>query len=128
MTGVTTDDSLRLAFPLEAPPEKVWRALTVKAYLERWLLPVQEGEGLIFAGGADGLAERIEADIIGADPPCRLSWLWRERGEGAHGDGIVTFTLSPMEGGGTWLTIEQRAIRTPIPEPANSNTTVALAA
>src|SRR5690349_15967711 len=56
-------DSILFECELDAPPEKVWRALTEPALLARWLLPVQDpqpesGGRLAFAGEAEGLARR----------------------------------------------------------------------
>lgn len=115
---------------LAAPPEKVWRALTVPAYLDRWLMPVSQtaGGSTAFSGEDRGDPERVLTSIVAAEPPHRLQWSWRERGAGALGDGLVTFTLTPTEQGGTHLTVEQRLVTADLPQPANSNATMMLAA
>jgi uncharacterized protein YndB with AHSA1/START domain len=96
------DGRLDFDCELEAPPEKVWRALTIPALRERWL-------------GADAPAE---PEVIAAEPPHRLSWSWREDGEP---DGVVTFTLTPTESGGTALRLVHRRAAQPVPMPAAAN-------
>ena len=104
-------DELSFAVELDAPPEKVWRALTIPAFRERWLGP----------GAGDRPAEVIEAE-----PPHRLSWNWREAGEP---DGIVTFTLTPTESGGTALElVHARKAPLPVPQAANGNAVMLRAA
>ena len=41
---MTETDALTFECALDAPPEKVWRALTVPEYLKRWLKPEQKNE------------------------------------------------------------------------------------
>jgi uncharacterized protein YndB with AHSA1/START domain len=121
MTMATDEQEQRLTFDyaLEAPPEKVWRALTIPAYLDRWLGPVAASGGG-FARRPDGLAQSVEAEVIEAEPPRRLSWRWREAGEPA---GTISFTLTPDEDGGTLLRLVHiRQARTvALPPAANSN-------
>ena len=101
---------------LDAPPAKVWRALTVPEYLERWLQP---GEG-------------TELAVVSSEENRSLSYRWREAGAGAvvgREDSIVTFELSPTPEGGTWFRLTHELIAEPV--AANSNQprqTMALAA
>ena len=39
---MTDTDALVFECALDAPPEKVWRALTIPEYLERWLKPDED--------------------------------------------------------------------------------------
>jgi uncharacterized protein YndB with AHSA1/START domain len=106
-------------FELDAPPEKVWRALSIPALLEHWLLPVANGNGLAFSGGAAGLGERIEAEVLEAEPPRYLRWRWQESGAET---GSVSFTLAPGAAGGTILhVVHERRVRVPMQPAANSN-------
>jgi uncharacterized protein YndB with AHSA1/START domain len=113
MTSEQTPASQQLAFEyeLEAPPEKVWRALTVPALRDHWLRPAQAS---------------VVAEVVEADPPARLSWRWREIGRPAD---LVTFTLRPNGEGGTLLRLvhARQPERAP-PPAANSNATMAMAA
>ncbi|HET9161770.1 MAG TPA: SRPBCC domain-containing protein, partial [Caulobacteraceae bacterium] len=73
---------------LDAPPEKVWRALEDQTLRERWLTP------------ADVPADRggpIDCQVIEADPPHRLRVAWSNPDSGLRSE--VTFTVTPREGG-----------------------------
>jgi uncharacterized protein YndB with AHSA1/START domain len=98
-------ESVVVECELEAPPEKVWRALSEPALLARWLLPtraVAPADGaLAFDGEAEGLARRIDCRLLDAEPNRRLSYLWRE----PAGESVVTFELSDSAAGGTWLKV-----------------------
>jgi uncharacterized protein YndB with AHSA1/START domain len=99
---------------LDAAPEKVWRALSIPAYRDAWLLP-------------DGNAERFSAEVVEAVPPHRLRLNWRE-GD-AEGE-LVTFTLEATPEGGTWLRLVHDRAAAPmrVPIPANANTAMLKAA
>ena len=91
---------------LEAPPEKVWRALTIPAYLDRWLQP--------------RAAEQL--DVVTSDENKSLTYRWRESGQGAvvgAEDSLVTFELTPTHDGGTWFRLTHAPM--PLPAAANSN-------
>ena len=89
------------------PPEKVWRALTTRAALERWLMPndfePRVGHRFQFrttpAPGFDGI---VHCEVVTLDPPRTLAFTWK----GGGIDTVVTFTLRP-EGEGTALEFEQ---------------------
>lgn len=100
----TQDRTKQLVFEyqLDAPPEKVWRALSIPAFRERWL--PAEVEALSGVPGEE-MRYRLRED----EPPFLES--------------VVTFQLAPNEGG-TELRIihsltDARLIETPA--PANSN-------
>jgi uncharacterized protein YndB with AHSA1/START domain len=100
----TQDRAKQLVFEcqLDAPPEKVWRALSIPAFRERWL-PAQV-EALSSVPG-----EEMRYRLREEEPPFLES--------------VVTFQLAPSEGG-TELRIihsltDARLIETPA--PANSN-------
>ncbi len=84
---------------LEAPPEKVWRALTDRDVLARWLLPndFRPEPGSRFAlKGPDG---DIAGTVLALEPPHLLSLGWRDGAD----DTVVTFRLAPTPAGGTHL-------------------------
>lgn len=117
-----------LSCELEAPPEKVWRALTIPAYLDRWLLPTAGADGAMASRDAN-MAETIRTEVIEAEPPRHLRLRWRENGTGAVEDSVVTFTLLPTPEGGTWLRLVHERQTASLPASANSNGAVlALAA
>jgi uncharacterized protein YndB with AHSA1/START domain len=87
---------------IRATPERVFRALTEKAELERWF--VKEATIDLRVGGALRLfwdPESVEGTFLDVDPPRRVVFTWDERPAVA---GITTsaFTLT-AEGDGTRL-------------------------
>jgi uncharacterized protein YndB with AHSA1/START domain len=83
-------DALVFEADLDAPPEKVWRAIATPALREAWL----------------GEPEAGPAEVVRADPGERLDLAWPTR----EGDSIVSFEIADGEGGGTHLTIVHRAL------------------
>jgi uncharacterized protein YndB with AHSA1/START domain len=122
----TEEQRLTFDFALPAPPEKVWRALTIPAFIDRWLMPLEKSRGDGFSGRPRHGAG-IAAQVIEAEPPRRLSWHWREAGEP---DGLVTFTLTPDEAGGTLLRlVHVRQVRAAtMPPAANGNSAITMLA
>ncbi|MCR6673703.1 SRPBCC domain-containing protein [Devosia ginsengisoli] len=110
---MTETDALTFECALDAPPEKVWRALTVPEYLERWLKPEQE----------------IELAVVTAEENKSLTYRWREAGQGAvvgMEDSLVTFELTPTSDGGTWFRLTHAPMAVPV--AANSNGPLMMAA
>jgi uncharacterized protein YndB with AHSA1/START domain len=112
------ENTLAFSFELEAPPEKVWRALTMPALLERWLQLT--GSNGRLSGAPGRLGTRVSAELVDADPPRRLTWRWRETDAS---DDLVTFTLSPNSAGGTALRLVHTRQVLLLPQPANGNAT-----
>ncbi|MBS3847949.1 MULTISPECIES: SRPBCC domain-containing protein [Devosia] len=109
MTSET--DALVFECSLDAPPEKVWRALTIPEYLSRWLKP----------------ADDIELAVVTAEENKSLTYRWREAGQGAvtdAEDSLVTFELTPNDDGGTWFKLTHAPMTVPV--AANSNCVNAL--
>ena len=75
---------------LDAPPDKVWRALATPELREAWL----------------GEPEAGPAEVLRADPGSRLDLAWPTR----EGDSLVSFEITEREGGGARLTIVHRAL------------------
>ena len=71
---------------LDAPPDKVWRALEDADLRQAWLAPDE------IAGAQGG---PIDCEVIEADPPHRLRVAWRGPGL----DSEVEFTVTPSEAG-----------------------------
>ena len=103
-------DEVRFETELDAPPEKVWRALTVPEFVARWLMPndIRAEEGHAFRLTAEGGA--IECETVEAKPPHTLSYSWREQG---GPDSLVRFHLAGTEAGGTRLTIVHSGLARP---------------
>ena len=104
---MTDTDALVFECALYAPPEKVWRALTIPEYLARWLNP----------------DEAIDMAVVTAEENKSLTYRWRESGQGAivgAEDSLVTFELTPTTDGGTWFKLTHAPVVMPV--AANSNT------
>jgi uncharacterized protein YndB with AHSA1/START domain len=103
---MTETDALVFECALDAPPEKVWRALTAPEYLERWLKPEQA----------------IDLAVVTAEENKSLTYRWREAGQGTIAgmeDSLVTFELTPTNDGGTWFRLTHAPMAVPV--AANSN-------
>ncbi|MGB3335923.1 MAG: SRPBCC domain-containing protein [Devosia sp.] len=103
---MTETDALVFECALDAPPEKVWRALTIPEYLERWLKPAQD----------------MDLAVVTAEENKSLTYRWREAGQGAivgMEDSLVTFELTPTTDGGTWFRLTHAPMAVPV--AANSN-------
>jgi uncharacterized protein YndB with AHSA1/START domain len=95
---------------------RVWKALTDRSDLSRWLLPVNEdiipvvGHRFTFRAPT---GERIQCEVIEAVPERRLAYTWQVAPTTQHDDKaaptVVTWTLAPTESG-TLLTVEHEGI------------------
>ncbi|WMT85676.1 hypothetical protein NO932_12140 [Pelagibacterium sp. 26DY04] len=100
-------DEIDMEFTFDAPPEKVWRAVSIAQYRERWLPGTdlaQEEPVAVEEGSA------VSYRMRDALPP--------------HEESVVTFSVTADGRGGTRLGIVQQMR----PAPANANDTVMLAA
>ena len=112
---MTAEDAVVFECALDAPPEKVWRALTIPEYLERWLKPVRE----------------IDLTVLTSEENKSLTYRWRECGQGAISgaeDSIVTFELTPTTDGGTWFKLTHAPIAVPVAANRNASGPIMLAA
>jgi uncharacterized protein YndB with AHSA1/START domain len=112
---MTNTDALVFECALDAPPEKVWRALTIPEYLERWLKPAQD----------------IDLAVVTAEENKSLTYRWREAGQGAIvgiEDSLVTFELTPTIDGGTWFRLTHAPMVLPVAANSNNRGPLMLAA
>lgn len=107
------DAALVIEYQLDAPPDKVWRAVTIPALRERWL-PDCDLAGAEPISSITG--EEVRYRLRDSEPPFRES----------H----VTFRIEPNEAGGTRFRIIQEACdqRANPPQAANSNSRVLMRA
>jgi uncharacterized protein YndB with AHSA1/START domain len=97
---------------LAHPPEKVWRALTERELLARWVMPndFEPVAGRRFALRAEPSPHWngvVQCEVLALDPPRRLAMRWGDgTPEGGHVATTVVWTLTPAEGG-TRLRLEQ---------------------
>jgi uncharacterized protein YndB with AHSA1/START domain len=99
---------LVLEFELDAPPEKVWRAIGIPAVRRKWL-PNEE---------------LAEAEPVSSNPGKEIRYRMRD-GEPPFLESVVTFQLVPNSVGGTRLRIihglMDARLERPRPCPANDN-------
>ncbi len=102
-TPVAAADCVDLDVTYPHPPERVWRALTDKDDLGRWLLPTGDFEprpGHRFhfqaepRGDWDGL---IGCEVLHVEEAQRLAYIWQP--EPDQPPTLVTWTLAPTPGG-----------------------------
>lgn len=104
-TPTDPEPELSLEYALDAPPEKVWRAISIAEYRERWL-------------PATDLAE---PEPLSADQGSEIRYRMRDTAP-PFLESIVTFQLRPGPSGGTILRIAQHlASLSATQAPANDN-------
>lgn len=109
------EKDLVLECELDAPPEKVWRAISIPAFRDKWL-PGQELADAAPISTAPG--EEVSYRMRDDEPPFLM--------------GIVTFQVRPDANGGTILRIVHGLTDTrlapKIPPAANSNASLMMLA
>jgi len=111
MTDSTVDghtEDLVLDYELDAPPEKVWRAISNPVFRERWLPK----------------AELVDAEPVSSTPGEEIRYRMRDD-EPPFLESIVTFQVKPDTAGRTRLRIihelADMTIKQRMPRAANSN-------
>lgn len=98
---------------IDAPPEKLWRALTQPHFIEAWLMrnDFQAVVGHRFNLSADW-GGVLACEVLAVEPNRTLSYTWNLKHDDAAFDlrSVVTFTLTPT-GAGTHLRMEQSGFR-----------------
>lgn len=102
---------------LAHPPAKVWRALTEPGLVAAWLAPggfrAEQGHRFSvplgpFEAANDEGDDAADCEVLEFAPPHRMRLAWRLAGAGKARDPVeseVSFELSALEGGRTWLRI-----------------------
>jgi uncharacterized protein YndB with AHSA1/START domain len=113
---VTQTKSIVIERVVAHAPEKVWRALTEPAIIERWLMrndfaPVPGHRFDFHATPVPGWSGVTHCEVLTVEPPHRLAYRW---GDGTESDSglktVVTWTLTP-EDGGTDIRMEHSGFR-----------------
>ena len=107
---------IRIERQFDAPPSRVWRALTDPRALAEWLMEndFEPRVGHKFRFRTKPEAEWngvVDCEVLELDEPRRLAWAWR----GNRLDTRVTFTLMAADGG-TRLTLEHTGFEGPFGE------------
>jgi uncharacterized protein YndB with AHSA1/START domain len=109
-------ESIVVENDLPDPPERVWRALTDPALLEAWLMPnnIRAEVGIRFqfrTAPAPGWNGIVECEVLDVVPQRLLVYSWRGGSKATDGyahelNTVVTWRLTPLENGGTRLSLE----------------------
>lgn len=95
------------------PPERLWRALTQPHLIAEWLMnndfQPTVGHRFTLRGEWGGV---LDCEVLALEPNRMLSYSWNHSHEDPAFDlrSVVTFTLTPSEGG-THLRMEQSGFR-----------------
>jgi uncharacterized protein YndB with AHSA1/START domain len=95
--------ALSFDYELDAPPAKVWRALTVPEFVARWLTArvVAQEAGTSEPDGAERSPSLpVSLRLLESEPGRSVRYLWREDAS-PFPESIVTFRVAPSESGGT---------------------------
>jgi uncharacterized protein YndB with AHSA1/START domain len=109
-------ESIVVEDDLPDSPEQVWRALTDPKLLERWLMPnnIRAEVGARFqfrTGPGPDWSGVVECEVLEVVPHGLLVYSWRggskkTEGYGHQLDTVVTWRLTPLESGGTRLSLK----------------------
>ncbi len=111
------DGEIAIERRLGHPPEKVWRALTERELLQAWMMandfePRVGHRFRLTAAPQPPWDGTLEGEVLRVRPPWQLAYTCNTVGpdEGARLRTIVTWTLTPHEGG-TTLRMRQTGFR-----------------
>jgi uncharacterized protein YndB with AHSA1/START domain len=90
---------LRFQYELDAPPARVWRAITIPEYVVQWL----------HARPVAPETERPQPVLLDLEPNQSVRYLWSEEGDSTS-DSIVTLRVAPNDTGGTTFSIVHELI------------------
>jgi uncharacterized protein YndB with AHSA1/START domain len=115
--GETESDVLRYEVELDAPLAKVWRAVTIPEFVERWL-PARPNEA------EAPLSPPVSIRLLDQEACQFVRYGWRDEDQ-ASPESVVTFHLSANEAGGTTFRIVHEfapaSLKGNIGPPANLN-------
>jgi uncharacterized protein YndB with AHSA1/START domain len=97
------------------PPERIWRALTQSPLIEQWLMandfrPIVGRRFTFRTTPMPHWNGVVNCEVLVVEPHKRLSYSWNSSGEGAGLKTVVTWTLTPTDGG-TQVRMEQSGFR-----------------
>jgi uncharacterized protein YndB with AHSA1/START domain len=110
-TSAADTRSLVVEREMPHPPEKVWRALTERDLIERWLMksdfaPVVGKRFTLHAPPMPNWDGAIDCEVRVIEANKRLSYTWNALGL----ESVVDWTLTPTKGG-TLVRMEQSGFR-----------------
>lgn len=117
---MATTRSITTEADFEHPIEAIWRAMTDSEWLAVWFFPndIQPVEGHRFTLWSRPIERwdgEFQCRVLSVEPNRLLRFSWAGgheelKGFGHHMDVIVTWTLSPLPGGGAHLHFVQEGI------------------
>jgi uncharacterized protein YndB with AHSA1/START domain len=107
-----TDQPLVKEVLLDAPPSRVWKAITTPEELKQWSFDLTgfepvKGKQFTFFGEKDGVKFLHKCEVMEIIPEKKMTWLWSY--DGVPGDTYVTFELFP-EGDQTRLRLTHEGL------------------
>lgn len=116
--------ALVLETELDAPVDRVWRALTDASVVSRWLMAATlDAEGAMHLADPV-MGEGISTEIAESDAPRRLVWRWRHPADGNVLDSTVRFDLTPIGERRTHLRLVHDGFTVPAEQPVDRIVTV----
>jgi uncharacterized protein YndB with AHSA1/START domain len=119
-----TDKILNFEYELDAPPAKVWRALTIPEYVARWLSAPASSKAPGCEGARASPPRPTSLRLLDCEPNHSVRYAWSED-ESPLVESTVTFRVRDNKAGGTTFSIvhELRAVKQlhAKDHPANGN-------
>lgn len=116
--------ALVLETELDAPANRVWRALTDASIVSQWLMAATPGVDGAMHLADPLLGDGIVAEIVESDAPSRLVWRWRHEADGQALDSTVRFELTPIGERRTHLRLVHDGFIVPAEQPVDRVVTV----
>ena len=116
--------ALVLETELDAPADRVWRALTDVSIVSQWLMAATPGADGVMRFADPALGDGISAEIAESDAPSRLVWRWRHEADGQTLDSTVHFELTPIGERRTHLRLVHDGFTVPAELPVDRVVTV----
>lgn len=116
--------ALVLETELDAPADRVWRALTDASIVSQWLMTAMPGADGAMRLADPVLGDGIVADVIESDAPSRLVWRWRHEADGEVLESIVRFDLTPIGDRRTHLRLVHDGFTVPAELPVDRIVTI----
>jgi uncharacterized protein YndB with AHSA1/START domain len=117
MSDTAETDAIIVEYAIDATPDNVWRALTERELIQKWLMETTfeptVGHRFTFKAQPqpwwDGI---VHCEVLEVDRPNRLSYSWKGGAGEFALDTVVTWTIAPNPNGGSHVTLEHKGFRT----------------
>lgn len=116
--------ALVLETDLDAPADRVWRALTDASIVSQWLMAATPGPDGVLRLADPALGDGITAEIVESNRPHRLVWRWRHEEGGTRLDSTVRFELTPIDERRSRLRLVHDGFVVPVEQPVDRVVTI----